>query len=103
MSDPVILALIAAVASTITAISSAFFGVLNTYLTKKGLTKQDENAVKLDDTKTAMQTLEKNTNSIKDALIISTEKAAHAAGYTEARAVFEPKPDPPKKPDAPNS
>lgn len=33
--------------------------------------------------KATIQTLEKNTNSIKDALVASTEKEAHARGVKE--------------------
>lgn len=72
MSDAVLIALITMVGALLT----TALGVVNTLLMKK-LAKDGE------ETKEAVATLEKNTNSIKDALVKVTGEAQHAAGKLE--------------------
>lgn len=50
------------------------------------LIKQDTLATKI-----AAELTEKNTNSMKDALVLATDKAAHAAGKEEGRVEGEAK------------
>ena len=51
------------------------------------LTRRDAAATKVAAaaTQVAAEQTEKNTNSMKDALVLATKQAAHAAGHEEAR------------------
>jgi hypothetical protein len=93
MSDTVLVALIAASPSMI----ASFFGYLKLRrITALGVKNEQhlaetkaslaETKTVLAETKTAMVTLEKNTNSIKDELVLVTKIAATAQGNLEGRA-----------------
>lgn len=69
MSDQVIIALLGFASSLVAAV----FGLWNNMLARK-------NSVDLRETKTAMITLEKQTNSIKDALVKATGEAEFHKG-----------------------
>jgi hypothetical protein len=75
LSDAVIVALIAAAPGVVASI----VGVLNNTMGRR-------NAIKLAETTHAISTLEKNTNSIKDALVKVTGEAERAKGVIEGRA-----------------
>jgi len=86
MSDTVLIALIAASPSMV----ASLFGYLKlrriTALTEKNEQHLAETKTALTETKTAIVTLEKNTNSIKDELVAVTRSAALAKGNLEGRA-----------------
>jgi hypothetical protein len=89
MSDTVLIALIAATPGVVASI----LGFINqreirraTANGEKAIQLGQTNEQHLAETKTAMVTLEKNTNSIKDELVAVTKSAALAKGNLEGRA-----------------
>jgi|SRR5579872_2186535 len=82
MSDTVLVAIIAGTPGVL----SALLGFVNNALVRRATELAKKNEQHLADTKTAMQTLEKNTNSIKDELIKVTAEASRAKGNLEGRA-----------------
>jgi len=79
MSDPVAIAIIAAVGSAVHVLGLA-------WLNRKQKERLSDVHAAITETKEAMVVLEKNTNSIKDALVESTGKEQRAAGKLEGRA-----------------
>ncbi len=75
MTDTVTITLIGAVFSFFTAALSVVSAYINTRIKKD-----------VKETKDAIVTLEKNTNSIKDDLVALTRKSSHAEGKLEGRA-----------------
>lgn len=75
MSDLVLVALIAGVPGLTTVI----LGFINNILVRRDIKHTKE-------TKEAIKSVVEQTNGIKDALVVSTEKAARAEGNLEGRA-----------------
>lgn len=73
MSDPVAIALIGATGSFAMAALAAIMSILNNLIARK-------NSTELIAQKTVITTLEKNTNSIKDALVKVTGEAEFQKG-----------------------
>jgi hypothetical protein len=89
MSDTVWVAMVAAVPGVVASV----LGYLNqreirhaTAIAEKNAALGEKNEKHLLETKTAMVTLEQNTNSIKDELVRTTALASRAVGNLEGRA-----------------
>jgi hypothetical protein len=76
MNDPVLVAIIVAAGSAVNAI----IGLMNNSLARRADERSERNAKHIEETKLAISTLEKNTNSIKDALVKVTGEKEFAAG-----------------------
>lgn len=81
MSDAIVISLIGAVGSFLAAV----LGFANNILARR-------NSQRIAETKKAIITLEKNTNSIKDALVKVTGESEFARGHLEGIRSTIPKP-----------
>ncbi len=86
MSDAVIISLIGAIGSCVAASLS---GIAVT-LSKESIRRSIKNAESLSDTRNAMVTLEKNTNSIKDDLVRITGESEFAKGLKQGTESNKP-------------
>jgi hypothetical protein len=86
MTDAVQIALIVGGTSAIPAMFTAFLAFANSAAIRRS--ERHLNTMKADNAaaKVALETLEKNTNSIKDALVKVTGEAEHAKGKLEGAA-----------------
>lgn len=75
-SDPIAVALIGMVGTFMTAL----MGVVTAYLTMKNARRLEATKVSVDSQKSTIAALEKNTNSIKDALVKVTAESEFAKG-----------------------
>jgi outer membrane murein-binding lipoprotein Lpp len=75
MTDPVLVALIVTIPAVISAI--------NAVTLSRHTAKLERVSAVVDETNKQMDLLEKNTNSIKDALVSATRDGAHSAGVIE--------------------
>jgi len=78
MSDTTTIVL--ALVPTISATVAATFGIINNLLARRNSAQLAEQSGHIADSKDAIELLEKNTNSIKDALVKVTAEAEFAKG-----------------------
>jgi hypothetical protein len=79
VSDPVLVAIIVALGSGF----NAMISLANNQLARRAQQLAEINAKHLEETKNAMSLLEKNTNSIKDALVKTTGEKEFAKGLKQ--------------------
>lgn len=79
MSDTVLVAIIVAAGSGFNAVIS----MMNNQLARRALAISERNTKHLEETKVAMGELEKNTNSMKDALVKVTGEKSFAEGVQQ--------------------